>query len=98
MSFEPFLAFFLVWRIRKNLRTSSAPQEWNKLLTYAMYAIGLLFVVDVIFSHERIIIWIWYLLLFLIITIAFREPLLQPVRMLMLAVLPLVAISFLKHV
>ena len=64
---EPILAFFLIRYLRKTLRTSSALPEWDKLMTYTMVGIAVLFVIQQVFSTGAVTIWIWHILLSLII-------------------------------
>ena len=89
MVIEAIIAFFLLWDIRKILRSSGGIASWDKKITLAMFAVVGLFVIEKILRVENITMWIWHLLLIVIIaTINFNAA-----RSLMFAVLPFVLIS-----
>src|SRR5829696_187986 len=94
MTGEPILAFFLLRYLRKTLRTTPLFARWDKPLKYALIGVIALFVIQLVFSAEATIEWIWHVIILLIIGICFKEDELYPARNTMLAVLP-VALVFL---
>ncbi len=98
MSIEPFLSFFLIRHLRKNLRAFSPDPWWNKVFTNTLIAIGIVFILELVFHTEKITIWIWHLLLLLIVYISFTRPLFSRVRTVMIAVLPLIILSLVSDI
>jgi two-component system NtrC family sensor kinase len=92
MSFEPFLAFFLIRYLRKSLRTFSPTPEWDRNLLISMYAVIGLFILDIVLPIEAVTKWIWYALLLVITWITLNEPKLSQARNVMYAVLPLIIV------
>jgi two-component system NtrC family sensor kinase len=92
MSFEPFLAFFLIRYLRKSLRTFSPTPEWDRILLISMYAVVGLFILDIVLPIEAVTKWIWYALLLVITWITLNEPKLSQARNVMYAVLPLIIV------
>jgi signal transduction histidine kinase len=98
MFLETFLAFFLIFQLRRTLRTFSPDPIWDKRFTIAMYAIGGLALFEIVFPIEYVTKWIWHLVLILIIIITFQKPAFVSVRLTMYAFLPLVIISLLGDI
>ncbi len=98
MNIEPVIAFFLLVDLRKILRATVPNPEWDKNIKLAMYAIGALFVIEIIFSLDEITIWIWHLLLIGIVVIAYVNSAFVAARTIMLAVLPFVLLSLFKNI
>ncbi len=98
MSFEPILSFFLIRYLRKNIRFFSPNPFWESILTRAMYGVVILFILEIVLSAEKISIWIWHLLLLAIIYISFRLSMLERVRTVMVAILPLIIIGIVKDI
>ncbi|MEO6289199.1 MAG: ATP-binding protein [Ginsengibacter sp.] len=98
MSFEPILSFFLIRYLRKNIRFFSPNPFWESILTRAMYGVVILFILEIVLSTEKISIWIWHLLLLAIIYISFRLSMLERVRTVMVAILPLIIIGIVKDI
>ncbi|MGH2649260.1 MAG: hypothetical protein ACRDE8_16890, partial [Ginsengibacter sp.] len=98
MSFEPFLAFFLIRYLRKSLRTFSPRPDWDKIFTISMYCVVALFIIDVSIPAEHIIIWIWHALLLFIIWVTLTQPEFNNTRNVIYAVLPLIVLSFLNDI
>ncbi|MEO7960411.1 MAG: ATP-binding protein [Ginsengibacter sp.] len=98
MSVEPFIIFFLARYIRKNLRTFSQDDWWDKVLTYTLYATGLIFILELISSLDNYIIWVWHVALLAIVYIVFTVPRFTNQRPIIVAVLPLIVISIVKDV
>jgi len=92
---EPFIAFFLLRDVRRILRTTNPVNAWDKSITFLLYGIVSFFVIEQIFHLEFITKWIWHLLLFLIIGIAFLKDEFNATRTVMFAVMPYAIISFL---
>jgi two-component system NtrC family sensor kinase len=92
---EPFIAFFLLRDVRKILRISNPKNAWENSITTLLYSIVGLLVIEQIFHLEPITKWIWHLLLFLIIGIAFLKDEFIATRTVMFAVMPYAIISFL---
>jgi len=92
---EPFIAFFLLRDVRRILRTTNPVNAWDKSITFLLYGIVGFFVIEQIFHIEFITKWIWHLLLFLIIGIAFLKDEFNATRTVMFAVMPYAIISFL---
>ncbi len=93
MSFEPFLAFFLIRYLRKSLKTFSPDPQWNRILTISMYCVVALFILDIIFHIEPVTIWIWHISLLFIAWLTFNQPKFSNTRNVIYAVLPLVILS-----
>jgi two-component system NtrC family sensor kinase len=93
---EPLLVFLLILHLRKMLRAFSPVAEWNKLLTISLYGVVVLFIIQVSLSALPVTIWIWHLLLITIIIVTFKLPEFAVARPVMLAVLPLIALSILS--
>ncbi len=98
MSFEPFLAFFLIRYFRKSLRTFSPVPEWDKIFTISMYGVVALFISDIILHTQPVTIWIWHILLLFIIWISFKEPKFSHTRNVMYAVVPLILLSLFNDI
>jgi len=94
MSFEPMLAllaFFLVRYLRKSLRKFSPDSKWDQILTFSMYGIIALFIVQLILKFEPVTRWMWYPLLFAITVIIFKNKIFEFAKKTLYAVLPLIA-------
>ncbi|MEO8766349.1 MAG: ATP-binding protein [Ginsengibacter sp.] len=102
MSPEPFIAFFLLRDVRRILRNTARERIWDKEITYLLYGIIGLFVSDIvcdIFFHIEIVTrWIWHLLLFAIIGIAFLKEDFKATRNIMFAVLPFAIVSLVADI
>src|SRR5688572_3196290 len=93
MVIEAIIAFFLLWDIRKILRSSSGITSWDKKITLAMFAVVALFIIEKVVHIEKVTQWIWHLLLITIIATINFNPVFKAARGLMFAVLPFVVIS-----
>ncbi len=98
MSLEPFLVFFLIRHLRKNLRTFSPDAWWDKIFTYSMYGVIILVILQQALSLAFVTIWVWHLLLLVIVYISFTLPIFLRVRTVMIAVLPLIGISLFNDI
>ncbi len=96
MILEPFVLIFIVWHIRKNLRLLLPNTHWNKTLLWAMIGITILFILERTLPITNVINWIWYLLMLGIGYLIFRLQLLERMRTIIIAVLPLVIINTIK--
>ena len=96
MILEPFVLFFIVWHIRKNLRLLSPNTHWDKNLLWAMIGIAILFILERTLPITIVTNWIWHLLILGIGYLIFRLPLLERMRTIIIAVLPLIIINTLK--
>jgi len=93
MILEPFVLIFIIWHIRKNLRLLSPNPRWDKSLLWAMIGIAILFILERAIPITTVINWIWHLLILGIGYLIFRFPLLERMRTIIIAVLPLVIIN-----
>ena len=93
MILEPFVLIFIIWHIRKNLRLLSPNPRWDKSLLWAMIGIAILFILERAIPITTVINWIWHLLILGIGYLIFRWPLLERMRTIIIAVLPLVIIN-----
>ncbi len=98
MFIEIGIAIFLVFQLRKTLRTFSPDPEWEKRLTIALYVIAVCAILEAAFHVEYITKWIWHLLLLFIIVLAFQKKEFHPSRLTLYAVLPLVLLSLLSSI
>lgn len=98
MSGELIIAFFLIRYFRKSLPDSSPLKEWDKMLLWAMYAIAVLLVLDIIVIKNSVTNWIGHLILFGIIGIVFLRTDLRVFRNIAVAVLPFAIVSFFKDI
>ncbi len=97
MSWQPIVIFFLIRFLRKTLRNVGAPPLWDNILGKAVFGVGILLAIELIFHLEPIIIWIWDLLLVFIISISFKRKEFFYARTTMLAILPLVVLSIVTN-
>ncbi len=93
MSLEPFVLVYIVWHIRKNLRLLLPNTHWNRSLLWAMIGIAILFVLERILPIKSVTNWIWHLSILGIGYLIFKLPLLERMRTIIIAVLPLIIIS-----
>ncbi|MEO8109042.1 MAG: ATP-binding protein [Ginsengibacter sp.] len=93
MSIEPFIAFYAIRKLQKNLRNFSPDEKWDKVLTLALYGIGALFFFDIFTPFDKVTDWIWHVLILSIIYVAYRFPVFANLRTLIIAILPLVIVS-----
>jgi signal transduction histidine kinase len=92
---QPLVIFFLIRQIRKTLQGFSRIPFWDKILERAMYAVGILVVIELALHLQHTFIWFWYLLLLAICGIIYKRPELSRVRTVIIAILPLVVLSLL---
>ena len=93
MILEPFVLIFIIWHIRKNLRLLSPNTHWDKSLLWAMIGIVILFILERAIPITIVINWIWHLSILGIGYLIFRLPLLERMRTIIIAVLPLIVIN-----
>ncbi len=93
MILEPFILLFIVWHIRKNLRLLSPNTLWDKYLLWAMIGIGILFILERTLPITMVTDWIWHLSILGIGYLVFRLPVLERMRAILIAVLPLIIIN-----
>ncbi len=93
MILEPFVLIFIVWHIRKNLRLLSPNSHWDKTLLWAMIGIAILFILERTLPITNVTNWVWHLLILGIGYLVFRLPLLERMRTIIIAVLPLIIIN-----
>ena len=96
MILEPFILIYIVWHIRKNLRLLSPNTHWDKNLLWAMIGIAILFILERSLPITMVTNWIWHLLILGIGYLIFRLPLLERMRTIIIAVLPLIIINTVK--
>ena len=96
MSFEPFLIFFLVQHLRKSIRKNSPDLKWEQLLTYSLYGIVGLFIIQVVFKTEVFTTWIWYAAFFVLAEIILKNKIFDFAKKTLYAVFPLILLGFLS--
>ena len=96
MILEPLILMFIVWQIRKNLRLLLPDTHWNKNLKWAMIGIAILFILERILPITVVTNWIWRLLILGIGYQVFKLPLLEKMRTIIIAFLPLIIINTIK--
>jgi len=79
MSFEPFLAFFLVLHLYKTLKNFSPHPSWQKLILRILYAVVIVAILQSIFPLPFFQ-WIWHFVLLVIVIIPFRWVSFYPAR------------------
>jgi len=84
--------------MRKILKTFSPIAEWNRMLTISLYAVVALFIIQLILRIEPVTIWIWHLVLLAIIGVVFKVPEFTAARPVMIAFLPLIALSIVSDI
>jgi signal transduction histidine kinase len=94
MFIESIIAFFLLWHLRRRLKTTPAFSDWDKNLKLAMVSVAALFAIEFFFHVEPVTTWIWHLLLIAIILGIHFNPAFNAARALMFAVLPFILLSF----
>jgi two-component system, NtrC family, sensor kinase len=95
---EPIIAFFLLWDLRKILKTTAPNPVWDKNLKLAMFGVIALVIIEIVFHLTPVIVWVWHLLLIGIILLMNLNAVFSAARTLMFAVLPFVLLSFLSDV
>lgn len=98
MALEPILSFFLISYLRKTMRNFSPDVRWDKIFTWSMYIIAVLFVLDTFFIKNKSTSLAWDLLLFGILYISWKLPVFEKIRTVIIAVLPLIIISFFSDI
>ncbi len=93
MILEPFVLLFIVWHIRKNLRLVSPNPDWDKKLLWAMIGIPILFALERILPIMMVTDWIWHVSILGIGYLVFKLPVLERIRNIIIAVLPLIIIN-----
>ena len=95
---DSIVIFFLLWELRRILKTTAADPVWDKNLKLAMFGVVALVIIELVFHLTPVITWVWHLLLIAIILLINLNPLFTAARTLMLAVLPFALLSFLSDV
>ncbi len=98
MALEPILSFFLIRYLRKTMRNFSPDARWDKIFTWSMYIIAALFVLDTFLIKNKNTSLVWDLLLFGILYISWKLPVFEKIRTVMIAVLPLIILSFFSDI
>jgi two-component system, NtrC family, sensor kinase len=98
MLWQPFVIFFLIRYIRRNLNKVSPVPDRDLMLKRALYVVAILFVFEVVKHLQSVTVWLWYIMLFGIIIFSFIRDELSRVRSVMIAILPFVAVSFASDV
>ena len=95
---EPVIAFLVIRSARRIMKKHSLDEKWQKLFNDLSIGIVALVVIELIFHLDYITKWIWHLFLVGIIVFAVNDRRFQPVRTLMLAVLPFAIVSFISDI
>lgn len=95
---EPVIAFLLIRSARRILKKHSLDEKWQKIFNDLSIGIVALVGIELIFHLEFITKWIWHLFLLGIIAFAVNDKGFQPVRTLLLAVLPFAVVSFISDI
>jgi signal transduction histidine kinase len=98
MFLEFILTLLLVRQLRKTLQKFHPLPKWEHLLTWVLYGVVVLFILQQKLPFGSAISWIFHLLLIAIIVIIFKRPELVAARNLMIALLPLVAVSIFTEI
>lgn len=102
MSFEvyslPFIAFFLIRYLRKTLKIYGFFPEWDEIFKKALYAIVLLFAIEIIFKINYITVWIWDALFVYLFWLTFTKDEFYITRTVMVAIMPIVIISYVEDI
>jgi two-component system NtrC family sensor kinase len=93
MILEPLVLLFIVWHIRKNLRLHAPNTLWEKYLLWTMIGIGILFLLERTLPITMVTDWIWHIAILGIGYLIFKLPVLEKMRAILIAVLPLVIIN-----
>ncbi|MDQ6762819.1 MAG: ATP-binding protein [Bacteroidota bacterium] len=93
MTFEPILLFFLIRHLRKTARTFLPDPSWDKIFTWAMYAVGILFILDLFFINNTVAALIWDFLILGVLYITWQRPLFAHVSAVVTAILPLIILA-----
>lgn len=96
MSFEPFLAFFLIRYLRNSLRKFSPDAQWDKILNIALYGTVCLAIFQFFFHDSSFIKWIWQALLLAIVYQIEKNPRFAFAKKIMYAVLPVIILGILS--
>jgi two-component system, NtrC family, sensor kinase len=94
MSAEPFIIFFLLRSVRKIFRNTAIGEAWDQKILMVLYAVVVLFVLELVLHIGYITKWIWHALLIGIIILASIKKEFTTIRTLINAVLPFALISF----
>lgn len=98
MTFEPVLLFFLIRHFRKTARSFLPDASWDKIFTWAMYAVCVLSVVDLFFINNTVAAVIWDIIVLGVLYLIWQRPLFPHVSAVILAILPLVILSTFSNV
>ncbi len=96
MSIEPFIAFYAIRKLQKNLWNFSPEEKWNKLFTWALYGVGAIFLFEILTPFDKLTDWIWHILILSIIYVAYTFPVFANMRTFIIAILPVVIVSFVR--
>jgi two-component system, NtrC family, sensor kinase len=96
MPIEPVLLFILVIQFRRILKKNELYPEWQRLLFFSLFGIGVLFVLDKALPIEDFTRWIWHALLLGTVYIVFTREEFSSFRNFMYAFLPMIIIGILK--
>ena len=94
MAIEPVITLFILWDIRKILKSTSPSPERDRKIKLVMYAIAVLLVIDIVLHVDPVSMWFWHFILIAIVGIIYYNPVFSAARTVMFAVLPFVLLSF----
>jgi len=95
MSFELILAIALIAYLRKSLKTISPnEQRWIQMLTFTLYGVVALGILQAVFHLTPIVKWVWYVLLFVLSYLIYANPVFAHFKKIFYAMLPLVLLAF----
>jgi two-component system, NtrC family, sensor kinase len=98
MSVEPILLYILIILLRKTLKKSGELPSWRKYLTWALYVVPVLVVLNIALEMETLFSWFWQLVLAAAFYLILKRPELNSQRGTVYAFLPLVGINILKNI
>ena len=98
MSLEPILAFFIVRYLRKSMIARDEDSEWIRILTITMYGVVLLAVSEFIFHITPFVMWVWYVFLFGLMYLIYKNPVFDFAKQLTYARLPVILLILLDFV
>ena len=94
MAIEPVITLFILWDIRKILKSTSPSPELDRKIKLVMYAIAALIIIDIVLHLDPVSMWFWHFILIAIVGVIYYNPVFSAARTVMFAVLPFVLLSF----
>ncbi len=97
MNGQLIIAFFIIVYLRKSLKTKDSFPSWDKILLYIMLGCIAIFIAQICIKFLRTAIeWLSYLILFAVLGMIYFNKIFRAARSVLLAVFPLIIVSFLE--